>query len=498
MAIRFAESGGQYHFTGGGSTPGVWASNTYALTNSAPAYNGNTYAYNGSFSSGARTNTYSPGYAGLAAGCRVYFGAVLAATPIIAFYDASGNPQCELRSNGIGQIIFTKNGAQIGITNSTVALTSNVWSYLEFFAIFSTSGSGTCTAYLNGVNVFSLTSITNATTTSLGGAVAFSGLPGNVTTYMTDFYLLDTSGGPFSITSSTLSGGSTTYNGTITGGAANAYAGNFFTGSGFAQGSNNATLKCTASTATTLVLTGGATDTTGTLTPAGNISVLGDITVGEIYPTSAGSHAAWAANVGPFSITSVAVTTGVYTASGGITGGTANAYQGYFFTTSGFAQGGNNGTFLCTASSATTLTLANVTLSDTTGSAAFQNPLQIGIEGGLNIKGITNNGTRPNADVVYLSDSTTNDISDFGHQSLTLSGNLYGIIHVSSARKDDAGTRQVAQVCISGGTTELSPNISLNSTYQYYQDIIEMNPNTGTAWTATTFNAATFGMKEIT
>ena len=48
-------------------------------------------------------------------------------------------------------------------------------------------------------------------------------------------------------------GGSTTYTGVITGGAANAYAGLYFTVAGF-ENVNNGTYLCTASTATTLVL----------------------------------------------------------------------------------------------------------------------------------------------------------------------------------------------------------------------------------------------------
>jgi hypothetical protein len=51
--------------------------------------------------------------------------------------------------------------------------------------------------------------------------------------------------------------GSATYTGTITGGAANAYADKAFTVTGFGNGANNGTYLCTASTATTLVLSNG-------------------------------------------------------------------------------------------------------------------------------------------------------------------------------------------------------------------------------------------------
>ena len=49
--------------------------------------------------------------------------------------------------------------------------------------------------------------------------------------------------------------------------------------------------------------------------------------------------------------------TSVYT--GTITGGGSNAFVGMEFTVAGFATAANNGTFICSASSATTLTLSN-------------------------------------------------------------------------------------------------------------------------------------------
>lgn len=49
--------------------------------------------------------------------------------------------------------------------------------------------------------------------------------------------------------------------------------------------------------------------------------------------------------------------TAVYT--GTITGGGSNAFAGFVFIIAGFTNGVNNGTFLCTASTATTLTLVN-------------------------------------------------------------------------------------------------------------------------------------------
>ncbi len=77
--------------------------------------------------------------------------------------------------------------------------------------------------------------------------------------------------------------------------------------------------------------------------------------------TVASAHAQVALDApAPFALTSVANAAGgntVYT--GTITGGAANAFTGVVFTIAGFGTAANNGTFTCTASTATTLTLNN-------------------------------------------------------------------------------------------------------------------------------------------
>ena len=61
-----------------------------------------------------------------------------------------------------------------------------------------------------------------------------------------------------------------------------------------------------------------------------------------------------------FTLTAVAAHSGntsVYT--GTITGGGSNAFEGFTFVVAGFTNAVNNGTFICTASTTTTLTLEN-------------------------------------------------------------------------------------------------------------------------------------------
>jgi hypothetical protein len=193
-------------------------------------------------------------------------------------------------------------------------------------------------------------------------------------------------------------------------GALNAYAGMSFVVTGFTNASNNGTFTCVSSTATTVTLSNSAavneTNPASAATELAKALVLAvavstdsgtelvgsvlnnaitvaidptNITVsgapdaeftgpaGSPYPvTLAGNNSFFFQNSEyrvplvvdlVFQLTSVAAGTGVYT--GTISGGGANAYAGQNFTVTGFANAANNGTFPCTASTSTTLTLTN-------------------------------------------------------------------------------------------------------------------------------------------
>jgi len=113
------------------------------------------------------------------------------------------------------------------------------------------------------------------------------------------------------------------YTGTITGGGSNAFKGYTFVIAGFTNAANNGLFAATASSTTTLTL----------------------VNANAVAETHAGTASAQEG-------------TAVYT--GTITGGGSNALAGQGFTIAGFVTNPtNNGTFIATASSTTTLTLAN-------------------------------------------------------------------------------------------------------------------------------------------
>ncbi len=185
-------------------------------------------------------------------------------------------------------------------------------------------------------------------------------------------------------------GGNTVYNGVITGGGANAYVGDTVVVAGFTNGNNNGTFTCTASSTTTITLnnTNGVAQThaatavvttgaiyTGTITGGAANAFSGDSVVVTGF-TNAGNNGTFTASAstattltvnnkapvaetdpGAATVSNGAAGNVVYT--GTITGGTSNGFAGDSFIIAGFTNAGNNGTFTCTASTATTLTCPN-------------------------------------------------------------------------------------------------------------------------------------------
>ncbi len=186
-------------------------------------------------------------------------------------------------------------------------------------------------------------------------------------------------------------GGNTVYTGTITGGAGNAYVGDKVVVAGFTNGNDNGTFTCTASTATSITVNNAngvfqnhaatATVTTGavyngTITGGTGNAFAGDtvIVTGFTNAANNGSFIATASTATTLTVNNKASiaetdpgTATVATGGGGntvylgtITGGAGNGFAGDSFTIAGFTNAGNNGTFTCNASTATTLTCPNV------------------------------------------------------------------------------------------------------------------------------------------
>lgn len=134
-----------------------------------------------------------------------------------------------------------------------------------------------------------------------------------------------------------------------------AFAGLEFQVSGFDQGNNNGNFVCASSTEYYLVLTNPSVTT--------DYSSANAITAGGVYVDVQATSTVLTGELTLASVANSLGDTAVY--KGTITGGAGNAYAGLIFLVSGFqpvsgvGTNSNNGIFLCTASSSTTLTLEN-------------------------------------------------------------------------------------------------------------------------------------------
>jgi hypothetical protein len=101
----------------------------------------------------------------------------------------------------------------------------------------------------------------------------------------------------------------------------------------------------------------------------------------------------------------------------------------------------------------------------------------------------------PDDDSTYLSDATAGHRDTWNVQNLTalVSPSIKGIQVNITAKKDDAGSRQLKPVIKSGATTQAGTAQSVGVDYRQFSQVFENDPNTSAAWTEAGVNAAEFG-----
>lgn len=101
-----------------------------------------------------------------------------------------------------------------------------------------------------------------------------------------------------------------------------------------------------------------------------------------------------------------------------------------------------------------------------------------------------------NGDTDYVQGSSVGDVDTYGLGNLSNSPTTIDAVQVSAfAEKTDAGSRSIALQVISGGTTSTGSDYALGATYGKFERILETDPNTSAAWTASGVNALTGGPK---
>lgn len=102
----------------------------------------------------------------------------------------------------------------------------------------------------------------------------------------------------------------------------------------------------------------------------------------------------------------------------------------------------------------------------------------------------------PNDDTDYVESATVGqkDTYSFPNMAHTPS-NIYGMQILVNAKKSDAGLRSICTVIRSGGADTDGATQALSTSYKYYREIHEADPNTSAAWTQSGVNSAEVGEK---
>ncbi len=102
----------------------------------------------------------------------------------------------------------------------------------------------------------------------------------------------------------------------------------------------------------------------------------------------------------------------------------------------------------------------------------------------------------PNDDTDYVESATVGNKDTYALADMTHTPtSIFGIQVLASAKKDDAGARSIATVTRSGTTDFDGATQALSTSYIYYSDVREVDPNTSAAWTKANFNSSEPGVK---
>ena len=104
----------------------------------------------------------------------------------------------------------------------------------------------------------------------------------------------------------------------------------------------------------------------------------------------------------------------------------------------------------------------------------------------------------PDGDTSYVSSPTPGNVDLYQLGDVAaVSGSILGVAVYSFARKDDAGTRTIANVIKTGGVEYDGPAQALSMSYTYFTEHWETNPATGLPWTIADVNALQVGCKVV-
>jgi hypothetical protein len=74
---------------------------------------------------------------------------------------------------------------------------------------------------------------------------------------------------------------------------------------------------------------------------------------------------------------------------------------------------------------------------------------------------------------------------------------VYGVRLIGAYRKDDAGSRSIANLVKNGATQSVRSTQNLGTSYQYLSDVMAVDPTTGISWVTADVNALKIGSEVI-
>lgn len=103
----------------------------------------------------------------------------------------------------------------------------------------------------------------------------------------------------------------------------------------------------------------------------------------------------------------------------------------------------------------------------------------------------------PNDDTDYISSATAAEASNFTFPDITGTATIKATQVCMYARKDNAGSRNIMEICRSGGSDYDGTSQAIGDSYLFYREIRETNPKTASAWDIASVNAAEFGVELV-
>lgn len=102
------------------------------------------------------------------------------------------------------------------------------------------------------------------------------------------------------------------------------------------------------------------------------------------------------------------------------------------------------------------------------------------------------------SDSTYVSSGTAGHKDYYNFSNLTANTeDVYAVQITGVAKKTDAGLRSLKLNVTSNGTEDAGAANALDTSYGYYTEIVELDPDTSSAWTPSSVNAATFGIENV-